>query len=520
MKTNKLLNVILSGALMLYIFSACTSDFEEINTNDKVLAELDQATIGNVYAYTQYNGLMNGWAFQTSQNLFADLYCQYYSNVQTKFPSDRHTLVGGWLDGAWRDFYGSSAANLDIVLKETDPSVAPELAGPHALALIWKVYIYHRITDYWGPIPYSAVGNGESSVPYDSQEDIYTDFFIQLDDAISYLKANSGGNTYGAHDQIFGGDNSKWLKFANTLKLRLAMRISKIEPAKAKTAAEEAVADGVMLTNADNAIFKTTANSWNALNIMLPWNEFRMSASMESVLKGYNDPRMGDFFSPTRNSVEAGSPEWKGLLNGYTIAGLSAADLHYNELSMMGPRWDNVAAQAYNPVEVILASEAYFLRAEGALKGWNMLGTAKEFYNLGMEMSLAFWGATPDEIATYKINTDVPVATHDADLPMTDIPVLFGDTPDVQLEQIITQKWLALYPDGWEAWADARRTDLPKLYDRLASDNTDVPPNAMMRRIDFVDNEYNTNADAVEAAKGMLSGPDNGATRLWWDPAP
>ncbi len=520
MKKNIIITL-LSGLIIGFLFTSCTKDFEEINTNKRVLAELDKSTIGNVYAYCQYNGLMNGWAFQTSQNLFADLYAQYYSNIQTKFPSDRYILVGGWLDGAWNSFYSHAASNLKVIMDQTDPSQGVEgMEAQNALLKIWKVFMYQRITDYWGPIPYSEVGNGESSVPYDSQESIYDNFFVLLDDALGVLNQHHGENAFGQHDQIYGGDIDSWIRFGNTLRLRVAMRISYVDPGKAKTEAEKAVAGGVIESNDQNAIFHTTANSWNALNIMLPWNEFRMSAAMESVLKGYDDPRLPGYFSPTVNSVNDGTPEYRGLRNGYDIAELSAADLHYDNLSRMGPRWTDPAAKDYNPIEVILASEAYFLRAEGALNSWSMGGTAEELYNKGIEMALSFWGADAATITAYQQSMNTPVATHDAPTPMTDIPVKFDTDPAVQLEQILTQKWLALYPDGWEAWSEARRTDLPKLYPRLHSDNPDVGPDEMIRRIDFTDVEYNTNAAAVEAAKQYLNGPDNAATRLWWNVVP
>ena len=520
MKKQLIFITFLSSLLIGFLITGCTKDFEKINTNKRVLAELDVATIGNVYAYCQYNGLMNGWAFQTSQNLFADLYSQYYSNIQTKFPSDRYIQVGGWLDGAWRSFYRDAAANLKVILDKTDPTTeeGQGLETQHALLQIWKVFMYQRITDYWGPIPYSAVGNGESKVPYDPQDKIYEDFFVLLDDALGVLNQHKGGNAFGANDQIYGGDIDSWIRFGNTLRLRVAMRISKVDASKAQTEAEKAVAGGVIESNDQNAIFHTTANSWNALNVMLPWNEFRMSAAMESVLKGYDDPRMPQYFSPTVESVDAGSPEWRGLRNGYDIPGLSDPDLHWDKLSRMGPRWIDPAAKDFNPIEVILASEAYFLRAEGALKNWNMGGTAEELYNKGIEMSLSFWGADATQIAAYQSSTNTPVATHDAPDPMTDIPVKFSTDPAEQYEQIMTQKWLALYPDGWEAWAEARRTDYPTLYPRLFSENPDVPADQMIRRINFVDVEYNTNAEAVEEAKQYLNGPDNAATRLWWDP--
>jgi hypothetical protein len=152
------------------------------------------------------------------------------------------------------------------------------------------------------------------------------------------------------------------------------------------------------------------------------------------------------------------------------------------------------------------------------MKGWNMGGTAEELYNSGIEMSMRRWGITDAAvISAYQQSSNVPVATHDAPTPVSTIPVKFD--PAVGMEQIMTQKWLGLYPDGWEAWAEARRTDLPNMYPRMASENPDVGVNDMMRRVQFVSGEYETNSTAVEDAIQKLGGPDKGSTRLWWNPA-
>ena len=519
MKTNKLINILLSGLLGTFLLSGCTDDFQEINTNKRVLAEIDVATIGNVYAGTQFDGLMQGWNFQTWQNLFADLYCQYYSNWQTKFQTDRNVLNRDWLNGAWGGFYGGAAKNLAVVMDKTDPATAPGLEKQYALAQIWKVYIYQRITDYWGPIPYSAVNNGEAVVPYDSQQAIYTDFISLLDAATTTLAGFSGQNAFGSNDQIYNGDVDKWVTFANTLRLRIALRISDVDPATAKTQAEKAVSDGVMESNADNAIFQTSGNvntgGWNALPVMLPWNEFRMSAAMESVLKGFADPRLSAYWKPAVNT-----DLYTGMRNGLSIAQISEAHRHYDNLSTMSARWSTPGNESSTPVEVILASEAYFLRAEGALKGWNMGMTAEEAYNTGIEMSLLYWGADAAEIAAYQDGLTAPVALADFSTPpLSDITVKWSSDPAKQLEQIATQKWIALFPDGCEAWADYRRQELPKLYPIIVSDNPDVPVGHIMRRVGYVPGEMSTNTAGYEEGIQKLGGPDIASTRLWWNPA-
>lgn len=516
MKTKKIYNLVLAGLLMTFLISGCTGDFQDINTNRRVLSQLDRATIGNVFAYVEFGVTNHHGYFQISQNLFADLYAQFYANTQTKFPSDRNILVGGWLNAAWRGCYRETATNLDVVLKKTNPKYVEGLEKEYAVAQIMKVYHYQKVSDYWGPIPYSQVGNLEASVPYDAQDAIYYSFFDLLDSANAVI--SKGGNAYGSNDQIYGGDLDKWLKFSNSLRLRIALRISKVDPGRAKQEAEKAVSGGVIESVDDNAIFHVTDNSYNYLNRMVPWNEFRMSATMESLLKGYDDPRMPGYFSPTVNSVNAGTPEWRGLRNGYTIAGLSADDLHYDNLSMLGPRWAVMENRGKNNIEIIMASEVWFLRAEGALIGWNMGTTPKEAYINGITTSMEYWGIEPATIAAYIASANTPIATHDAPQPVSDVPVAWvdGDT-DMELQQILTQKWLALFPDGWEAWADLRRANLPKLYERIASDNPDVPKDAMMSRVTYVDSEYSTNAEGVAQGIQLLGGPDKGSTKLWWD---
>jgi hypothetical protein len=406
---------------------------------------------------------------------------------------------------------------MEVILDATDPTVEPAFAPLYALTQVWKAFTYQRQTDYWGPIPYFSVNNNENAVPYDSQQDIYADLIKLLDEATATMTAHAGENAFGSNDQIYAGDIDKWSVFANTLRLRIAMRISKVDPATAKIQAEKAVAAGVMETNADNAIFHTSSGDggWNPLPIMLPWNEFRMSASMESVLKGFNDPRLAAYWKPAVNTGL-----YTGMRNGLSVPQISEAHRHYDNLSTMSARWSTPGNEYSTPIEVILASEAYFLRAEGALKGWAMGITAEEAYNKGIEMSLSYWGADAAAITAYQEGTTTPIALPDFDTPpMTDIAVKWDADPAKQLEQIITQKWIALFPDGWEAWGDVRRLELPKLYPIIVSDNPDVPKDNIMRRVGYVPGEFSTNQAAVDDAIQKLGGPDNAATRLWWDPA-
>jgi hypothetical protein len=212
------------------------------------------------------------------------------------------------------------------------------------------------------------------------------------------------------------------------------MRVSNVNPTLAKTQGEAAVASGVMTSSpGDDALVQRSDNGqdWNGLSIM-DWNEFRMSASMESVLKGYEDPRMGVYFRP------AADGGYHGLRNGLSVAQLGEPLSSNDANSNKGERWSSTTGLT-TPTNVMCTAEAYFLRAEGALLGWNMGGTAQSLYEDGIRNSMIQWGITDDAAITAYINSpNTPVAPEDLldSPPMTDIPVKF-DAANA-LEQIPT----------------------------------------------------------------------------------
>ncbi|WP_373514295.1 SusD/RagB family nutrient-binding outer membrane lipoprotein [Persicitalea sp.] len=515
MKKVKLLAIPALLVVMMLGFNACTENFEDLNTDKSKLTELDAAGVGNAFAAAQYRSIQASW--QTFQSLFADLQSQFFANTAVNFDSDRNVMVGNWLNGAWNGFYGNAISPMLGVLDNTKPGGPSENAAVYAMMNIWKVQMFLPRTDYWGPIPYSQVGNGAKSVEYDSQEFVYKDFLKLLKDGAASLQAFKGKNVLGNNDQVYQGNVDKWILFANTMRLRVAMRMSKVEPALAKTEAEAAAAGGLLSTNAHDAFLAVTTNSRNPMAQATAWNEFRMSAAMESTLKGYSDPRMSKYYAPV-----PGTTTFKGLRNGYSKAQLGLEPNAPGNNSNVNDRFlpDN---QFTTPFLIMNAAEAHFLKAEGALKGWNMgPGTAQEFYEKGIETSMKQWGITDAAaISAYINGTSTPIALDAGHAvktpPMTDIPVKWAATPAKQLEQVITQKWLSLYPNGHEAWAEYRRTGYPKLYPRLNSDNPEVPATAIVRRTPYTQGEFNTNKPGVDSGIKLLGGPDNSATRLWWD---
>ncbi|MEW2922522.1 SusD/RagB family nutrient-binding outer membrane lipoprotein [Muricauda sp. ANG21] len=502
------------------LFLGCTDDFNELNIDPLALdlGKLEESQIlqGQAFAQAQYvsvNGLH--WRFQITQNLFSDIWCQYFATTHSGFDSDRYVQVGRWADLAWSSFYGEAAPQIKLVEDLTEAN-GNEVGN--AMAKILRVHAYHRITDYWGAVPYSEFGNGELSVPYDSQESIYMDFFTTLDDAVAKLKANQSGSSFTGSDRMLGGDASRWLTFANSLRLRLAMRIKYVDPAKAKIEAEKAISDGVIMSNEDNVFVEVDEVNRNPLETITDWGEFRMSALSESILEGYQDPRLSLYFAPAidGDSDGDGSP-YEGLLNGQPKVALETSqNANHSDL---GTQFIDVAKGGINPpIELMNAAEVFFLRAEGALEGWAMGGTAKELYEEGIRASLTQkTSANSVSIEAYINSTATPVAYEPGAQPTSNITVAFSNDAEIQLEQIITQKWIAIYPNGWESWAELRRTGYPRQYTRVQSENPDVAADEIMRRMVYVQSEFDTNGEAVQAAISLMAEGDKNSTKLWWD---
>jgi hypothetical protein len=508
-----------SIGLLGFFGAACTDDFETMNKSKTALVVLTPAEYPKLFAQALSQGSYHP-SYQTAQNLFADLYAQYFATTTANFQSDRYFTHMSWINSHWNPIYTQVVPQLKTLFDNYQPTTAE-----YAVASIWWTFSFHRVTDYYGPIPYFDAGKPAQSVKYDAQNLIYDDFFKRLDAAVAILKTKTTEKPFGTSDIMFSGDVNKWIKFANTLRLRLALRVSKVDPARAKTEAEAAVASGVMTGVADDAMMVRTAVSSgdaNGLSRISAWGEFRMSATMESFLKGYNDPRMAQFFQPAFNTKT-----YEGVRNGLNpaqlIEPLNTNDANSNigarwiRNTGTGSGWENLLAVK---ADIMHGAEAFLLKAEGSLNGWNMgTGTAKDFYEQGIRASMATWGYTGAEVETYITGTTLPIAPGDSQNSpaITNIPVKWGATEAVQREQIGTQKWLALYPDGMEAWAEFRRSLYPKMYHIVNSVNTDVPATAFIRRFPFIDSEKTNNKAAVTEAVKLLSGPDKASTPLWWD---
>jgi Susd and RagB outer membrane lipoprotein len=512
---------------MSVAMSSCTDKFSEINTDRNKIATVGSAELPFLFAKAEASAVPNIWNYQVAQNLFADQYAQYFACTASYFPSDRYNIRMDWVGAAFNPIYTEMVPQLNSIKK----AAAPGSAEAAIADVVW-VLGFHRVTDYWGPIPYFKAGEPAKNVPYDAQDKIYDDFFKKLASASAILKTKTSEKPFGSFDLIYGGDANKWYKFTNTLRLRLALRISRVDPARAKTEAEAAVAAGVLESSGDDALILRSlkGDDNNGLSRMSDWNEFRMSSSMESVMKGYKDPRMSVYWLPN-NATGAnpkGTGDYDGLRNGLTSTQLTEPTNAATANAKVGKRWSSPdfggdSKFLETSQNIMCAAEAYFLRAEGAILGWDMKGTAKVLYESGIGESMKQWGiADAAAIAAYVSSPNVPVAPGDflKSPAISTAPIKFSDDKGVQKEQISIQKWLALFPDGTEAWADNRRSRDFKLYPVANSDNSDIPDptKAYIRRIPFLLSEKQNNKDGVATGLPLLgSGGDKVTTPLWWD---
>jgi hypothetical protein len=519
---NKIKTTVFCTSLILA--ASCTGEFNDINTNKYGITNEDLKQDNNnirlLFAPVNGNVISDlHWKYQVHQSLAGDIWGGY-NGIPTPFGggvnNSTYSINRGWTTFQWNFTYADVLANLIKVIDVTKGTAASQY---YAWALVMKVEAMHRITDSYGPIQYSQFGKSTGTTTlYDSQEEVYNLMFQELDIAIAEFDAkikNGEKSTFGDADRTnYKGDYSQWIKFANSLRLRLAMRIVKVAPAKAKLQAEKAIANpyGVLTAIADIAVLNTT--NPHPLNVVSnSWGDARMSADMESILTGYDDPRIAKFFNKATDKLVAG--QYRGVRTGIDIKAKA----------------DHVGMSAYGRVTEekqivwMTSAEVFFLRSEGALRGWNMGGTAQALYEAGINASFAQFGVTGAD-AYMANNTKMAKDFVDAfdsannGVAVNKVTVAWdaAASNEVKLQKIITQKWIANFPDGQEAWSEYRRTGYPKLLPVLKNDSkgtitTEFGP----RRNLFAQSEIDGNKAGYDSGVTKLGGPDNGGTRLWWD---
>ena len=531
----KYTTALLLGGLLS--FSSCTDNFTDFNSTDGAytdeLQKYDNQTNLVPFSTIQkgiiYQTGVNGtdWQYQIIQNLAADMFCGYFHDMTGSFNANNSTynLNNGWTSAMWVYTYGYVMPSIADAEKLNTEKEWPLY---HAITKILKVATLHRVSDYYGPILYDGFGTADQKPQ--SQEEVYKRFFEDLATAVNILKDYKGGVSFESADFMMPEGKrtpAQWLKFANSLRLRLAMRVSNVAPALAEEQAKAALdsKNGGVLETANETVGQYGIR--NPLGGVAGWSEVYMNASLESYLKGYNDPRIKSYFNLAQdgrdkegniikevagvkqlNSIEG---EYKGVRQGTGVA-----DNRYSTHSQ-------TAITTGSKIIVMSAAEVWFLRAEAALRNYTS-ENVENCYKQGITVSFAQWDASG--VSEYLESEETPAAyvdafdkKFDADAPTSITPKWDESAPlELKLERIITQKWLAIYPEGCEAWAEQRRTGYPRLI-KVAVNNSGntISTDDMIRRV-FFNQDYKTDNKALyDALVSKLGGADNGGTRLWWD---
>lgn len=457
---------------------ACGDGLTDMNVNPNqptdvassfLLRQSLQTSVGNMTAVGMSWNHPGLWVQQVAKIQYAN--------------EDRYDPRQDFFQNLWDALYVGPLKDFEAIIEKSRKDNRPQ---QEAVGLIMKSWTFGIMTDMWGDLPYSEALQGEGGAftpKYDTQQEIYNGLFADLKKADQLLAAG-GKAGFGNADLIYGDDAVKWRKFANSLRLRLAMHLSKVDPAKAKTEFEAAIATGAIISsNADNARLKYTGSSPNVNPLydnVLTRDDHRISATMVDALKGLNDPRLPVYAQP----ISADGKSYVGYANGQLDNAVPLA-----QASKVGK--DFLAAGA--PAYLLTFSEVQFLRAEAAARGWNAGGTAAALYASGIEAAMNMYGVSAAETATYLAQ-----------------PAVQYDAANWQ-RQVGTQKWIALYMQGAEAWTEWRRTGYPQIAPGPHAKG-DVP-----RRFWYPTLESSLNKANLDTAMGRQPNAGSLTGRVWWD---
>lgn len=490
------------AALMTLMIAggACNTDnLTNLNNNPNNPADVPASTL---FTAGMVRGV-NLWLGAGYDLRGTEFVTQHLAEVQ--YPDeDRYARLTGGSTQAYFD--NPYIQELEDYQKVIDKGTASNEAGIYGPALVMRTWEFGYLTNTWGDIPYfdALKGDGETAVlspKYDAQKDIYADFFKVLDKASKDMQSGSGD--LGTADHIYGGNIVNWQRFSNSLRARYALQLVNVDAATTRTqlAAAFAAPGGVFASNADNA-----ALVWPGDGVYNnPWaqnfatrDDHRVSQVLMNLMKANNDPRIPIYAQPAPGGVYVGAP------NALTAANASP---YIPSTSRPGAVFypGNTAYGFFGgggnsfPSFLMTYAEVEFIKAEAAERGLATIsGTAASHYVAGIRASMEQWGVPSGQIDAYLAQGSVAYK---------------GGTAGLQ--QIGQQKWIALYTDGGQAWAEWRRTCQPMtVQPGPAATQSNVP-----RRFQYSITEKSVNLENVSAAI-TAQGSDAFATRMYWDKSP
>ena len=434
--------------------------------------------------------------------------------------------------------FGTYTGQLNRI-KQCMNALAPTDVNKIALCKILRVYAYHVMTDAMGDVAYSDAEKGLEGnyMPkYDTQQNIYNGMFKELEEAATSLDASKP--TFGGADIFYNGDVVKWKKFAYTLMLRLAMRLSNKDAVTAKTWAQKAIAGGLMTADSDMALIKYSAASPNP---RAPYAEYfntqdgdgaqgyKLASTFVNHLKKTKDPRIGVLLtvwkpvpgsSPKVYNPDTTSAAQAGMVPG----GVFGKPSDFDTFSEPSPIWWNQSS----PLLILGPAEAYLLLAEAIARGWHS-GSEAEAYNLGVTRAMTQWLQWPNVPTIAPNNNSISASKITAYLNFNPYPTT--GTFAQRLESISVQKWVSLMGDDYEVWSNWRRTGYPVMSWKnwLINGVPSAYPGSvtggqMFRRMPYPDERLTNHENQQEALTRQgfpldVTGPpnDNLLGRVWWD---
>lgn len=496
--------------VLLLLAGSCTSKFDEYNTNQYQIHQADPATLMKSMIETIVHVQQN--ASQMEEQMVGQLGGYFTcSNTWTGENFGTFNQNDGWNAGPWNTNFENIYGNFFQVQEATHSN-----GHYYAFARLIRAITMLRVADCYGPMPYSQVKKGNFYVPYDTEKQVYEhilDDFAQAADVLyNFYKESNGATPLGNNDPVFRGNYLNWAKLANSMRLRVAIRISSAYPDIAKENAEAAVHQtaGMIEGNSDNAMMDCGLQSNPYYLASVSWGDLRSNANIVDYMKGYQDPRISKYFNTS--TFPNHTNEYEGMRSG---------EAKFEKKNVEG--YSIPAFVVDSKLLVFCAAETAFLRAEGKLKNWDVgEKTAKEYYEEGIRLSMEQYGVTmPD---TY-LTSDTKPTGHSGDprgssynYTLTNtVTAGWGNNDTENLQRIITQKWIANYPLGIEAWAEYRRTGYPELYPCINNlSNCGVDSKRGMRRLRFPYTEAQNNTANYNRGVSYLGGADNETTELEW----
>lgn len=428
----KIYHGIVGSAVLLLTVAGCTKNFMEINTNPNSPVE---APASNVLAWVirdHGSNIYNSWGDMDEPSTYAGHVAKIAYIDESRYQFRDVTVENNWT------FASRELKNLQLVV---DQSREAGNTNMEAAATVFQTFIWQFATDRWRDLPFESALKGDEGVilqEYTKQEDIYPELLNRLKYAAELL--NQGGiDELGNGDVLFGGNLERWKRFANSLRLRLAIRVSNVAPDLAKTHIEEIASNPaqypVMESNADNAFLWWPGD----LPYFEPWadgqynpssarDDHGMAKTLIDALKDLDDPRLPVYAHPAGTDGE-----YRGAVVGLPDAQAPST----NTISRIGARFRDDRA-GFTPF--MRSSEVYFILAEAALNGWSVGTSAADAYNKGVTLSLEENDISSAAIGSY----------------LSGAGAWNGDR-----ETLYMQKWISLFKNGQEAWAETRRTDFP-----------------------------------------------------------